>query len=305
MVTLAVNHSMKKVLVTLLISIASNAIAQVPKPCEGKIIRYEHFTSQLVDARNIDVWLPEHYDPSKKYAVLYMHDGQMLYDSTVTWNKQEWMVDETLSSLMKQHTIQNCIVVGIWNNDKRRHAEYFPQKAIDYIAEDKRKDLLKLLNNQPLADNYLSFLVKELKPFIDSSFSVYKDREHTFIAGSSMGGLISMYAICEYPDVFYGAACLSTHWTGIFSANDIIPDALLNYMKKQLPSAKNHRIYFDYGDKTLDSLYQPYQQKVDALMRAKKYNSKNWETKYFPGEEHSERAWQQRFAIPAEFLLKQ
>ena len=67
------------------------------------------------------------------------------------------------------------------------------------------------------SDNYLKFLVKELKPFIDSSFSTLKDQQNTFIAGSSMGGLISMYAICEYPLVFGGAACLSTHWPGIFT----------------------------------------------------------------------------------------
>ena len=79
---------------------------------------------------------------------------------------------------------------------------------------------------KPVSDNYLKFLVTELKPFIDKKYSVYKDMNHTFIAGSSMGGLISMYAICEYPRVFGGAACMSTHWPGIFSAEgNPVPDA--------------------------------------------------------------------------------
>ena len=79
------------------------------------------------------------------------------------------------------------------------------------------------------SDAYLKFLVTELKPFIDSTFSVATDRSNTFIAGSSMGGLISMYAVCEYPAVFGGAACLSTHWPGIFTAeNNPIPEAFEN-----------------------------------------------------------------------------
>ena len=83
----------------------------------------------------MDVWLPDDYTPSKRYAVLYMQDGQMLFDSSITWNRQEWGVDETLSRLMQQHKIQNCIVVGIWNGGQRRHAEYFPQKPFEAMSK--------------------------------------------------------------------------------------------------------------------------------------------------------------------------
>ncbi len=295
-----------KEMLSFILCIAVNifSFAQMPKPTSGKIIRHENFHSAFVDARNIDVWLPDNYSSQKKYAVLYMHDGQMLFDSTVTWNKQEWLVDETMSSLIAQHKIKDCIVVGISSIGNKRHAEYFPQKALDYLKAEEKKELFPLLNNKPLADLYLQFLATELKPFIDSTYSTYKDQQHTFIAGSSMGGLISMYAICEYPKIFNGAACLSTHWTGIFKSNNPIPAALNNYLKEHLPSPKNHKIYFDYGDKTLDSLYKPFQEEVDKTMKAKGYTSKNWITKYFPGENHSERAWQKRFYIPVEFLMK-
>ena len=114
-----------------------------------------------------------------------------------------------------------------------------------------------------------------------------------------------MYAICEYPNVFGGAACLSTHWPGIFTIdNNPVPAAFFRYLKKHLPSPKSHKIYFDYGDQTLDALYPPLQQQADAVIKARGYNVEHWMTKYFPGENHSERAWSKRLTIPLLFLLK-
>lgn len=279
----------------------------------GTVKRIENFSSKYIDARNVDVWLPDGYNANQKYAVLYMHDGQMLFDSTTTWNKQEWCVDEIMGQLLSKKKIRNCIVVGIWNSSQFRHIEYFPQKALDYLTPGEKADLLnttvgeekkRLLFDGPISDNYLKFLVRELKPFIDSCYPTLPDSKNTFIAGSSMGGLISMYAICEYPDIFGGAACLSTHWPGTFNAeNNPVPGAFLAYMRDHLPSPKNHKIYFDYGSETLDAMYKPYQQRADVIMQAKGYTSKNWMTREFPGEEHSERAWRKRLEIPVTFLL--
>ena len=279
----------------------------------GTIKHFENFPSAFVDSRNVDVWLPDDYSAKKKYAVLYMHDGQMLFDSAITWNKQEWGVEDVLGKLIREHKIRDCIVVGIWNNDQYRHAEYFPQKALEYLTSGEKTELLntttgeekrRLLLEGPVADNYLKFLVQELKPAIDSCFSTFKDRKNTFIAGSSMGGLISMYAICEYPDIFGGAACISTHWPGTFKAEDNpVPGAFLAYLKDHLPSPKTHKIYFDYGTETLDAMYKPYQQLADAIMKAKGYTSKNWITMEFVGEGHTEKAWGKRLDIPLTFLL--
>jgi len=287
--------------------------AQTLQLSSGAVKRFENFHSRFVDARNVDVWLPDGYDITKRYAVLYMHDGQMLFDSAATWNKQEWGVDEVIGKLLAEKRIRNCIVVGIWNNGQYRHIEYFPQKPLEYLTAAEKTELLdttaggekkRLLNGGPVSDYYLNFLVRELKPFIDSSFSTLKDQHNTFIAGSSMGGLISMYAICEYPDVFGGAACLSTHWPGTFKAFDNpVPGAFLAYLKDHLPSPKNHKFYFDYGTETLDAMYKPYQQQADAIMKVKGYTSKNWITREFPGEDHSEKAWRKRLEIPVVFLL--
>lgn len=283
-----------------------------PKVTSGSIVRFENFQSRLVDARNVDIWLPEGYNPKKKYSVLYMHDGQMLFDSATTWNHQAWDVDDVSSKLMRDAKVQEFIVVGVWNSGKSRHADYFPQKPYESLTAEQKEFVLNQLqtagrttgNFNPQSDKYLKFLVTELKPYIDKKYAVYTDRKHTFIAGSSMGGLISMYAICEYPKIFGGAACMSTHWPGIFSVeNNPVPDAFLNYLKLNLPSPKDHKIYFDYGDQTLDALYPPLQKRVDEVMKEKGFNEKSWLTKFFPGDDHSEKSWNGRLNIPLEFLL--
>jgi predicted alpha/beta superfamily hydrolase len=304
---------MKKIIysiATSLLFIIANA--QEVKVSSGSLKRFLSFKSQFIDARNIDVWLPDGYSETEKYAVLYMHDGQMLYDTATTWNKQAWEVDEVAGKLIADTKTQKFIVVGIWNNDQKRHPEYFPQKPFESLTKEQKEFVTKQLEEKgrikgsfnPISDMYLKFVVKELKPFIDRTFATKKDRENTFIAGSSMGGLISMYAICEYPKVFGGAACMSTHWPGIFSIeNNPIPDAFINYLKTNLPNPKNHKFYFDYGDQTLDILYKPFQEKVDVVMKAKGFTDKNWSTQFFPGKDHSENSWHERLAIPLVFLL--
>jgi predicted alpha/beta superfamily hydrolase len=289
------------------------AEAQLPNVSAGSIQRFEKFGSGFVDARNVDVWLPDGYSPQNKYAVLYMHDGNSLFDSSTMWNHQEWGVDETVSRLLKENKIMDVIVVGVWNSGANRHADYFPQKPYESLTEIQKEFITKQLQEKgrttaafkPVSDNYLKFLVQELKPFIDSAFSTRKDRKNTFIAGSSMGGLISMYAICEYPGIFGGAACMSTHWPGIFSMdNNPVPAAFINYLQDHLPRANSHKIYFDYGDQTLDAMYPPLQKQVDAVMKAKGFTGKNWVTNFFAGENHSEAAWAKRLDKPLLFLLK-
>ncbi len=304
---------MKNTLLLLLLFISFMMQAQgLQKVSSGKIEHIENFQSNYTSARNIDIWLPESYDGIKKFAVLYMHDGQMLFDSTATWNHQSWDVDDIAGRLIKVNKLQDFIVVGIWSVGAKRHTDFFPQKPFENLSKTEKdsaiRQLQSLLNTkevfQPNSDKYLKFMVAELKPLIDNKYVVYTDCKHTLIAGSSMGGLISMYAICEYPLVFGGAACLSTHWPGSFAiTNNPIPDAFLNYLKSNLPSPENHRIYFDCGDQTLDALYPPIQKKADSIMHLKGFSDKNWLTKYFPGKNHTEKAWKERFDMPLLFLL--
>ena len=290
------------------------SLAQLPKPSYGRIERIENFSSKYVPARNVDVWLPNNYSATKKYAVLYMQDGQMLFDSSITWNKQEWGVDETLTQLIQQKKIKDCIVVGIWNGGKSRHAEYFPQKPFEALSKEQQKIVYDAYRSggQSIfsgltisSDNYLKFLVEELKPFIDKTYSTFTNPSNTFVAGSSMGGLISMYALCEYPTVFGGAACLSTHWPGLFyMENNPVPSAFFSYLKKNLPAPGQHQIYFDHGTETLDSMYASLQIEVDAIMKQKKYRPSQWISRSWPGQDHSEKSWRSRLEVPVTFLLK-
>jgi predicted alpha/beta superfamily hydrolase len=245
--------------------------AQLPEVSRGNLQRHENFSSRYVSPRHVEVWLPVSYNPRKKYSVLYMHDGQMLFDSATTWNKKAWDADDVITGLLQQKMIKDVIVVGVWNSGATRHSDYFPQKIVEGLTPPEKERIFKatrsngeaVFNVQKInSDNYLRFLVSELKPFIDKTYSTRRRRKYTMVAGSSMGGLISIYAICEYPKVFGGAACLSTHWPGIFSMdNNPVPGAFFRYLQLHLPTPANHRIYFDHGTATLDTLYPPLQKK--------------------------------------------
>ena len=305
---------MKYLLIFLALSFSSFSYSQLPKVVAGTIQRIDSFRSKYITARNIDIWLPEGYQKGEKYPVIYMHDGQMLFDSATTWNKTAWDVDDVVMKLVAQQKMPNVIVVGIWNGGTTRHADYFPQKPFESLSTQQRKMIYeaarsngyKIFGNYEIqSDNYLKFIVNELKPYIDRTFPTLSDYKNTIIGGSSMGGLISMYAICEYPTVFGSAICMSTHWPGIFSMEqNPIPEAFNRYLAKKLPNPKRHKFYFDYGTKTLDSLYEPLQTIIDHTMRNRGYTKTQWETLKFEGDEHSEVAWKRRLQIPFTFIFK-
>ncbi len=291
--------------IVFIIVILSFSMCTLKEQNKARIEHVKDFPSHYVPTRNIDIWLPGDYNESNSYNVLYMHDGQMLFDSTSTWNGQCWQVGEVMTKLIEEKKIEETIVVGIWNISELRTIEYFPRKAFDMLPAAFVDSLSKeRLTQAPTSDNYLKFITKELKPYIDSVYNTNKERESTYIAGSSMGGLISMYAICEYPDVFGAAACMSTHWPGTFESNRTIPASFQAYLEKYLPSPLNHRLYFDYGTETLDSLYKPYQMMMDSVIKKKGYTTENWITKEFVGHAHAERDWAKRLHIPLEFIMK-
>jgi enterochelin esterase-like enzyme len=292
-------------LMVVLILFAGHATAEeLPKVPHGSIQRLNSFQSQFVDARNVDVWLPDGYGPGKRYDVLYMQDGQMLFDPSITWNKQSWDAAGILSQLIADGRVRPTIIVAIWNISKLRHSEYFPEKYLPLIPEPARTQFVdKFLTGKPRGDAYLRFIVQELKPYIDAHFQTYPEREHSFIMGSSMGGLISLYAICEYPQIFGGAAGLSTHWIGSFEPNSAIPLAAFNYLSGHLPSPGDHRLYMDHGTAGLDAMYGPAQTFIDQILRDRGYTSSDWSSQVFEGATHDEVNWSRRLAIPLQFLL--
>lgn len=175
----------------------------LPKVIQGKIERVANFESKYITSRNIDIWIPEGYTSSKTYAVLYMHDGQMLYDPDTAWNKQAWNIDDVASKLFASDLVKEFIVVGVWNGGETRHKDYFPQKPFESLSDSQKETIIAQLKSShvplkssfsPQSHNYLKFMVEELKPYIDKTYSVHRDQENTYVMGSSMGGLISMYA---------------------------------------------------------------------------------------------------------------
>lgn len=287
----------------LLIVCAVSSFAQTPvkqKNVTGDVHRYADFPTKYSDARNIDVWLPPGYaaNAKKRYAVLYMHDGQNLFNPLESFRGIEWGVDETMTRLIKENKVRETIVVAIWNTQKRT-LEFMPQKAFKPpTISPQLKNPPPQISTDSGSDAYLRFIVRELKPFIDSTYRTESDRDNTFVMGSSMGALMALYAISEYPDVFGGAGCLSTQFP-------LGRGAMLDYMAAHLPSPEHHKIYFDFGTETLDAEYAPFQAKADAIMQKNGYRKgRNWNTLKFPGADHSETSWSKRVQIPLEFLLK-
>lgn len=275
----------------------------IPTASRGTLEVFPQFKSQHVPPRDIAVWLPSGYQPGDSCDVLYMHDGNMLFDATTTWNQQEWRVDEIMDSLIQAGAIRPCIVVGISNTDDRL-TEYFPAKSWQYVPEVERDDA-KL--DRLTADAYLRFIVEELKPYIDEGYKPLTTREHTFMMGSSMGGLISLYALCEYPQVFGGVACLSSHLSMAHLPGgldgDLWATAFRDYVGQHLPDANGSLIYMDHGTRDFDADYGRYQQLLDSVITGKGWDKAHYVSRVYPGHRHRETSWAARLDQPLLFLL--
>lgn len=292
----------------------------------GRFVDYEDFPSGFVTPRHVRVWLAPEYDASREpFAVLYMQDGQNLFDPPSPMAKGAWEVDRHLLALRKANAVRPTIVVAVWNAEGNRAREYGPQAAIDSLPAELRRIVAPpngpAADAAPLADAYVRFLASELKPFIDAHYRTRAGRDDTVVMGSSMGGLISLYALSSFPEVFGAAGCLSTHWVitthyAAFQAQfapgasgdprvEAMAAAYRDWLRVHLPTAGRHRLYFDHGTQGLDGLYGPHQQLVDGLLAAKGYRPGiDWTTRVFAGAPHDESAWRERLAIPLTFLLR-
>ncbi len=256
--------------------------------------------SQYVMARAVEVWCPPAAPGiiAARYPVIYMHDGQNLFDPATSFIGVDWGITEAMSRLHQQSNGLGAIVVGIWNTPLRWR-EYMPATK---SSEGQKLPLwlMRFINEaggEPLSEGYLKFIVEELKPFIDNTYPALTDQHQTFIMGSSMGGLISLFALIEYPEIFGGAGCLSTHWPAG-------GEELVDFLGQKLPKPGQHRLYFDFGTETLDANYEPYQRRMDNWVQKVGYRwGKDWVTRKFIGAEHSERAWRERVDVPLNFFL--
>lgn len=243
-----------------------------------KLLDSAFLIPQLNTKRRIWIYLPPSYASSnKKYPVLYMNDGQNLFDES-TSGFGEWGVDELLDSVIAKGAPE-CIVVGIDHGRAERLMEYNPYDS----KYGKGKGKL-----------YVDFLANQLKPFIDQHYRTKTEAKYTSIAGSSMGGLISMYAIITYPDV-YGKA-------GVFSPSFWIAKKIEDDIKVAIPNLKMNRIYFVAGALEGDTMIRD----MNSVYQILNPDGKNKNIKFVEKAdgEHKEWFWHREFSDFYRFISK-
>jgi predicted alpha/beta superfamily hydrolase len=231
----------------------------------------EVWSPQLENKRDVLVYLPPSYHQSeRRYPVIYMHDGQNLFDRGTGFAGQEWEADETMERLSGEGL--EAILVGI-NNTPNRIQEYNPFPNVRHGS----------------GAAYLAFITDTIKPMIDRDFRTLPDREHTGIMGSSMGGLISLYGFFQRPDVFGFAGVMSPSvWLG--------HGAIYDYLHER-PFVEG-KIYLDNGTRENSA------RKLNAVLIEKGY--KSCETLKYVVEqdaEHNEASWARRLPDALRFLL--
>jgi enterochelin esterase-like enzyme len=283
---------------------ASAQSPNLPQVSVGRIERLPGLRFEHIDARPVDVWLPPGYEPGRRHAVLYLHDGQNVFDDALAFGGVSWGMPATAGALQATGALRPFIVVAIWNGGPSRSAEFYPPEFAPHLPAHALPWLMEQTRGAaPAADAYLGFIVDELKPAVDARFATLADASNTFMMGSSRGGVVSVYALLEYPQVFGAAAALSTHWITRWVHNDEFGDAAMAYMAQKLPMDGGLKLWMDHGTTQLDAQYAPTQRRIDAFLRLRGFGPPMVQSHVFDGTGHHERDWAARLAQPLAFLL--
>ena len=222
--------------------------------------------------RDLVVWLPPGYeaDTTRRYAVVYMHDGQNIFDPVTSAFGVDWSIDETADELIRKKSIEPVIVVGIYNTSDRMK---------EYTPGDK-------------GTAYMNFVVKVVKPFIDSTYRTKPDRKNTIVGGSSAGGIISFMLVWEHPDVFSKAICMSPAFQSLSPGGWDYP----RVVQSSNGNKKNVFFYIDNGGIGLDSQLQPGIDSMLTKLKSKGYEEgKDFVFVHDPTAKHFEADWAKRF----------
>ncbi|OQW41421.1 MAG: hypothetical protein A4S12_08540 [Proteobacteria bacterium SG_bin5] len=295
----------------LLLALLLGAGAARAAPARGSFVDLPKLvTKNLPEPVHVTIWLPPGYARGKaRYPVIYMHDGQNLFFPKLSGYNKVWAADKAMLALIAEGETKGAIIVGVWHQ-RARAAQYFPRPIYDALPAALRAEADRFAGRPVYSDGYLRFLVEELKPLIDRRYRTLEDRGHTIVAGSSMGGLISLAAIARYPQVFGAAACVSTHWPLVAPdrAGQATPElgAIWDqFFTDKLGAPAGRRIWFDHGDQTLDQYYGPWQSRVDARLIGIGWRpGEDFETKAYPGTGHEENAWAARLPEIFAWLLR-
>lgn len=297
-------------LVTLLaLLLAVPAVAQD----SGRFVTVEKFASSdpAIAPTRVTIWLPPGYDAGeRRYGVLYMHDGQNLFDPARSNFNKVWAADKAAMRLVAAKRIDPVIIVGIDHPGKDRTRQYMPAKPLARVPGFRPG--MEAMTGRLTSDAYLEWLATELKPAIDRDYRTLPGAAHTAIAGSSMGGLVSAYAFVEYPKVFGRAAAISSHWPVMEPKDGKAPAMAApitamwtGWLADGLGKPAGRRIWFDHGTATLDQWYAPYQQAIDAQMIKSGWKKgRDFESRVYPGAAHEENAWAARLDDILGWLLR-
>lgn len=253
---------------------------------QGTLIYWTNVTSKFLRSpRPVEIWLPPDYDAhsTNRYDVIYMHDGQNLFDPRLASTGVDWGVDEAVMRCRKAGELPPVIVVGVWCTDQRLK-EYSPWH---------------------LGTNYARFLIEELMPRVNREFRTRTGPEHTAVMGSSMGGLISFWLCWRHPEVFGRAGCLSSSfgWHGQMTGQPAPEPYIERALAAGPAMRKGVRIYMDYGSGTPDGEDAALQERVAAWLGSQGLQSgKDYTLRVFPGAQHTEAAWRTRLDTPLAFL---
>jgi predicted alpha/beta superfamily hydrolase len=235
-----------------------------------------------IQDRDLVVWLPPAYeaDSTRRYPVIYMHDGQNIFDPVTSSFGTDWSIDETADDLIKKKSIEPVIVVGIYNTSDRMK---------EYTPGDK-------------GTAYMNFIVKTVKPLIDSTYRTKPDRKNTIVGGSSAGGIISFMLVWEHTDIFSKAICMSPAFRN--------PGASSGWNYVTVVQQSNNRkkdvfFYIDNGGVGLESQLQPGIDEMIATLKAKGYEEgKDFTFVHDPSAKHFEADWAKRFPNALRAVLK-
>jgi predicted alpha/beta superfamily hydrolase len=235
-----------------------------------EVLSQEFEMPRLDRLRKIRVYLPPNYSSSEKsFPVLYMHDGQNLFDDKTSY-VGEWGVDEALNQIHNQNKL-SLIVVGVDNGQAQRMNELSPWQNNKYgVAE---------------GEQYMQFIVEQVKPYIDSHYRTLADQQNTAIMGSSMGGLISHYAILKYPNTFSKA--------GIFSPSFWYSEQVYKFTEQNAPDEKARLFYLMGGNEGSDSVAN--MEKMVHQIKRQGHSADRVYSDVVAGGEHNEQFWRANF----------
>lgn len=293
-------------LLACLLALALAACAGVtPAPdSAGRFVEWERIAAEGLPEQRVSIWLPPGYDTSKRrYPVLYMWDGQNLFDPAKTHYGKAWMAQEVLAGMVARGAAEPHIVVGVWSPPgKDRYRLYLPQKPYELTGGAIRASMDEMAGGPIASDAQLAWTADVLKPRIDAAFRTLSGSKDTTVVGASMGGLMACYAAIERPDVFGRAGCVSAHFALADPAvapehREEIEGAWQSYLGAHLGPPGARRIWMDHGTEMLDASYAPWQRAVAAGFAANGWREgEHFTARVYEGAEHDEIAWNARMA---------